>query len=209
MGGGAARLLPIPNGPPFYDAQWTEVHLSTTFFHFTNWQLTDEHVGKVLTAEWEVSNYWKQKLTKGWVLPFKLPDNVVVNGTKLSDFSDVLNHGKYTSELLKEYVFEEIRSTEYPSKPNRRRCLFAFSTAHDPDEYAKRLGFERARYRLIEIRALDDARTHCGDMVHLNTNLSDYTGLAEAARRYWGGADERSATSELLLEGKFELIRLL
>ena len=142
-----------------------------TLFHFTTWQLTDKDMGKILDVSWATSNYWKQKLTKGWVPSIApLPNNVVVNGVDLSQLNELLSHMKYTSELLKEYVFDEIRSNEYPLKPSRRKCMFTFSATHNPDEYAKHLGFDRTRYQLLTLRVLPETRLHSGDMGYLNTN---------------------------------------
>lgn len=180
----------------------------TTLYHFSTWQHSDEHIGKVINVSWDVSNYWKQKLTRGWVPQMvNLPDNVVVNGMALSKLNELLNHMKYTSELLKEYILEEVRANEYPSKPTRRKCMFAFSSKHDPDDYAKRLGFDRKRYRLMTLRVLEGTNLHSGDMMHLNTNLSDHQGMVEAAQKYWAGADESLPTAEVLVEGQLEIIR--
>ena len=177
-------------------------------YHFTTWNLSDEHIGKVINVAWDASNYWQHKMTRGWVPQLaNLPDNITVNGIPMSSLNELLNHMKYTSELLKEYIFDEIRSNEYPSKPSRRKCMFAFSTVHDPDGYAKRLGFDRTRYRLMTLRVLEGTKLHFGDMVHLNTNLSDHKGIVEAARRYWAGADANLPTAEAVIEGPLEIVR--
>jgi hypothetical protein len=180
---------------------------STKLYHFTTWQLSDEYLEKIINTSWDISNYWKNKLTRGWVPHLvNLPANILVNGLPLSDLNELLNHMKYTSELLKEYIFEEIRATEYTAKPSRRNCLFAFSTALDPDLYAKQMGFDRARYRLITFRVLESTRLHYGDMVHLNTNLSDYSGMVDAARNYWTGANENTPSAEVLVAGQLQII---
>lgn len=182
--------------------------MSTTIYHFSTWNLSEEHVGKILTVSWDVSNYWKQKQTRGWVPKMAiLPDNVSVNGMALSSLNELLDHMKYTSELLKEYIFEEVRTNTYMSKPSRRKCMFAFSTQQDPDEYAKRLGFDRKLYRLMTLHVLEETKLHFGDMLHLNTNLSDHQGMVEAAQRYWAGADENLPTAEALVEGQVEIVR--
>jgi len=175
-------------------------------YHFSP-KYTDAHLGVQLSTPKE-SFYWTQKLTKNWV-----PKMAITTGNQAVDdavkgVAPLISHGKYTAELLKEFVFEDIRQQEFPLKPSRRRCLFAFAF-NDPNAYAAKLQFPRDKYQLFSVSAEPDARIHYADLACLDVNLLDYSGYVAAARKYWNGADPNSINTEVLLEGAFMLSRVV
>lgn len=173
-------------------------------YHFSQ-KYDDTHLEVQLSTQKE-SFYWTQKLTKNWVPKMTVTTGDQVFDEKIKMFEPFLGHGKYTAELLKEFVFEDVRQREFPSRPSRRRCLFAFAF-NDPAAYAAKLQFPRDKYQLFSVSAGPGAQIHYADLTCLDVNLLDYYGYVEAARRYWKGADPNSINTEVLLEGAFMLSR--
>lgn len=178
------------------------------FYHLSRWKLDLNQIGKIFTTPEDESNYWKGKLQLEWANNFisaSIFKNIYIGELPLSKF---ICHGKYASELLKEYVFEEVRMREFPTLPSRRRCMFLFPQNLDPWEYAEHLNFKTDQHILLTVRPLSNARVHITDMMYLNCNLSDHSGMTEAARKYWQPVHSGNLSSEVLLEGKWELVRL-
>ena len=179
------------------------------FLHLSSWRLDASHLGKVFATPKDNSNYWAGKLRIDWareaaksvpLVNAPLPDAVA---TKLVDALCMM---KYATELLKEYVFEEVRSAEFPRLPSRRRCMFLFADCHSPSVYARLLGWPEGRHSVVRVRPRPQSVLHVADMRHLNCNTRDHEGLVSAARQYWSPADPLDINSEVLLEGEWELV---
>jgi hypothetical protein len=109
-----------------------------------------------------------------------------------------LRHFKYTSEVLKEYVFDEVRAVEFPRLPSRRRCMFLLDEVHDPEAYAAAIGFaDHAHLYRVEVIS---GRLHRGDLAELRCNMQLQGEIAEHARRYWRGVPV-GLSAEVLFEG--------
>ena len=183
-----------------------EASSSLELLHYTRWKLREEHIGREFCTSWNISHYWKQKLRKAWVEDSpELPD-IFIGETSLTD---LLKHGKYAAELLKELVFEEVRGARFSDHPSRKRCLFAFSTQLDPRAYRSAIGFKGQDRILIRIQALDGALIHFGSMEHLDCNLSDYEELTQRAAEYWAGCEPADLRAEALLEGRFRVLEIV
>lgn len=169
------------------------------YLHFSSW--TNDLVplvGTELDTSWPVSVYWQNRIQshKGMISSFSA-DGIA--------FKQLLALAKNTGEVLKEYVFEEIRAAEFPDKPSRRRCMFLLPPQASPDEVAAFLKLDPSARWLIEIEVLEGA-THQADMKHLNCSGSDHSTMATSARAYWGqpGADD-AADGEVLFCGRFRI----
>jgi len=179
---------------------------SKELLHYTRWKLREEHIGREFCTSWDISHYWKQKLRKAWAQDsLELPD-IYIGKTSLTE---LLRHGKYAAELLKEFVFEEVRENRFRDRPSRKRCLFAFPTELDPRTYRSTIGFTNLDRTLIRIQPLDGARIHFGSMDLLDCNLSDYEELTHKAAEYWAGCELANPRAEALLEGRFRIMEIV
>lgn len=180
-------------------------------YHFSRWEDAEEAVGRTFKVGWDKSKYWKDKLTFNWVQApqITLPNNIFLGDTSLAQIGERITqfstHLKYASELLKEYIFDEIRGDEFPSLPSRRKCLFGFPMSLDPIEYARSMGINLEHYKLLILRINEDCTIHWADMNKLNVNLSAYEEIANSAREYWGGVDESLDSAEALVDGMITL----
>jgi hypothetical protein len=185
---------------------------SATFLHFTSWDPEAVSAGQVYATPKDQSHYWNNKLRAEWARDAarqELSANLGLPDTLLAMLADQFFAMKYSAELLKEYVFEEVRSAEFSALPSRRRCMFLFADYHTPDAYARILGYPEGQHSLIRVRPKPSAVLHVADMRHLNCNTKDHAGLVIAARQYWGSADPSDINSEVLLEGEWELEALV
>ena len=139
----------------------------------------------------------------------------VLNGLHDADLEEIrrfLLHAKYSSELLKEYIFEEIRASEFPQVPSRMRCLFLFEAEHDKDAevYLQKMGYSLTERSLIKVEPVNGkSATHRTDAKLLDVNLSKQPEVAAAARKYWQGTSDPVELPEVLLEGSFVISEIV
>ena len=114
-------------------------------------------------------------------------------------FGEILTHNKYTAEVLKEYVFEDVRSSEFAGRPSRRRCMFLFDAVLDPNLYATTLQLRAEN--LFEVEVLSGA-LHRARYTDLACNLSKVAEIEERARSYWKHRPEPALETEILFEGQ-------
>ncbi|MDE2888529.1 MAG: DUF2441 domain-containing protein [Gemmatimonadota bacterium] len=195
--------------------------MSKVYYHFTTWQMNSMGVGQQFEANWEVSNYWKCKLDGSFLNDFEPFTGFtkgmlnVLNGLHEADLEEIrtfLLHAKYSAELLKEYIFEEIRASEFPQIPSRMRCLFLFEAEHDKDAevYLQKMGYPLTGRSLIKVEPVDGkSATHRTDAKLLDVNLSRQPEVAAAARKYWKGTSDPVALPEVLLEGSFVISEIV
>lgn len=186
------------------------------FLHFTNWSVGTIDINKVYGTNWNLSNYWTKRLKGDWLNyveypQFNLP-NIFIGEVNLKEImSSISKHLMYSSTLLKEYVFEEIRVNKNPKLPSRKNCMFLFDTEIDYQEYCKVLKFDIEKYNLIAIELLlnDTAKFLRVDMNLLNCNLHRYDEIVAHAEKYWEGTNEVGLNTEILFEGKFKIKRII
>ena len=198
-----------------------QFEMSKVYYHFTTWQMNLIVVGQQYEANWEVSNYWKCKLDGSFLIDFEPFRGLtkwmlnVLNGLHKADLEEIrrfLLHAKYSSELLKEYIFEEIRTSEFPQVPSRMRCLFLFEAEHDKDAevYLQKMGYSLTGRSLIKVEPVDGkSATHRTDAKLLDVNLSKQPEVAAAARKYWQGTSDPVELPEVLLEGSFVISEIV
>jgi Protein of unknown function (DUF2441) len=180
-----------------------------TFLHWSTWTNAPDEV-VVDTGAWPESTYWGTKVgSRDWCRLPAQPDGSVRVGNVLfspsHEMVELLRQLKYTSELLKEYVFEEVRQREFRELPSRRRCMYFLDASNDPDEYAAKNGMTN-RPLLYGVEVLR-GRLHRGKLAALNCNVRLHGEVIEHARRFWTHADPAPDT-EVLFEGICRLRRL-
>jgi len=182
-------------------------------YHLRTQRTSQDCLGQTIDVSWATSYYWQQKLEDRWVKDFPpLPEvlrQVVVGGLALADIEPLLRHGKWAAELLKEYVFEEVRAAEFAALPSRKKCLYGFSTSLDPHEYARMLGMPLNGRSILRIRTEAGTRVHFADASVLNCNLLLHQQLAEQARKYWAGTEPGLPTAEALVEGRVTICEIV
>lgn len=180
-------------------------------FHFTSWDIAEINPDKCHYAEWDKSYYWRHKL-EGYWLKF-IDEKLQRMFRNILDKEDVIQlgkHYKYTAELLKEYIFEEVRVNYYPNLPSRKRCMFLFDPETNINEYAALLNFDMEKYNLVEIEtAEENSKMLRVNMDLLNCNLKYYNEIIAMAHEYWKGTSEISLNTEILFEGEFKILQIL
>ncbi len=199
------------------------------YYHFTNWDMKNIDKSKIYSTPNDLSNYWKNKLRKEYardwyvqnkglfesqyILGGSLKTGNNANDSKIKELSKELNiQLKYSTELLKEYIFDEVRYLNYPNKPTRKRCIFLFDTSISPVEYGKKIGFDIAKYNLIKIQPISPIHDlHRANYSLLNINFSDYEGIKNNAGLYWGSSiqADNDISSEVLYEGTYTITEIL
>lgn len=187
-----------------------------TFYHLTSWQLEPEHIGAtVSTASWDVSAYWAAKLSGAFAETARAAalqhlSQMGVGPASIGLLSDLLVHAKYAQELLKEYIFEEVRAADFSAAPSRKRCIFLFDPIPDPWEYLQRLGFTPKERTLLEVETHEESGQSLRvDATLLNCNTAHHAGVTDHARKYWSGAGGDEPHGEVLFEGNITLKRII
>jgi Protein of unknown function (DUF2441) len=194
----------------------------TTYLHSSTWESKNYTVGKEYLTDWQESMYW---LHKKHAQQNQVFDNSIVEILKLlSDgqieiqlldqvakkFNMMFQHGRYASELLKEYIFEEVRQNKFPQLPSRMKCMFAFSKLIDPKLYLEKLKLNQNTKTLIEIEPIfQNSKVFAANYTLLDCNLSTHKEMVKFAHQYWNGDNPDLLTTEILIEGKCVIRNIL
>ena len=180
-------------------------------FHFTSWDIAEINLDKSHYTEWDKSYYWRQKLKGHWLK--SIDDKLRRMFRNILDKEDVVQlgkHYKYSTELLKEYIFEEVRANFYPNIPSRKKCMFLFDPEINISKYVALMNFNIEKYNLVEIEtAEENSKILRVNMDLLNCNLKYYDEIIAIAHEYWKGASEISLNTEILFEGEFKILQIL
>ena len=193
--------------------------MSKVYYHLTKWEIDSICVGKKYNTPEELSCYWQSQLdgsdTRSFdplaCFPQELLDNI--RPKEVEEFLRSLSlELKYSSQLLKEYIFEDIRASEFPQLPSRKRCMFLVE-AEEAEDCLRKMGFEGSSlcgYSLIKVEPIKgDSITHRTDAKLLDINLARQPDIADRARKYWNGTSDPIELSEVLLEGSFIIRKII
>ncbi|MGH7855836.1 MAG: DUF2441 domain-containing protein [Candidatus Binatia bacterium] len=189
------------------------------FFHYTTKDVPENLIGVESFTGWDVNHYWQQKLDGAWIQEVDKQTAPVIEtifrvaprevAERITELLKSLNNaGKYAAELLKEYVFEEVRAARFTSCPSRRKCLFLFEST-DPERYIRSIGSDPRLYNVVEVELLESASLHRADPRLLDCNRLRYGGLVRQAERYWRGVPEGVPGAEILFRGRYRLVRVV
>lgn len=199
--------------------------MSETYCHLSKWTRQQITPGQVLSTSSPASPYWIGKRDRSWADKVKMPGilgaisldnfpNIVVQGIPMKEILTTTSlvwsqTSKYAPELLKEYVFEDVRIHEFPERPSRRSCLYAIPEKKNPSEYAAALGFNDGQYcSALKIKPLADAIVHVAPLKYLDCDGLDIAGMEDQARRYWNGPKSEEELVEVLIDGSVEIIEI-
>lgn len=196
--------------------------MSKMYYHLTNWKIDSICVGKKYNTPEELSCYWQSQLngsdTRSFdplaCFPQELLDNI-----RPKEVEETLRflslELKYSSQLLKEYIFEDIRASEFPRLPSRKRCMFLIDAeqAEGAEDCLRKMNFEGSipcGRSLIKVEPIKgESITHRTDAKLLDINLARQSDIADRARKYWSGTSDPIELSEVLLEGSYIIRKII
>lgn len=109
--------------------------------------------------------------------------------------------------FIRELVFEEVRSKEFPDSPSRRTALYVTDKAGLDYWMTWFTGNPRPKYIY---RVQCSGVIHRGSQQFLDSDITSYSAYAQEARNYWSGTDvEGRANTELLFQGKWRVLDLI
>jgi len=186
--------------------------------HLTSWAPDQLKENGVYETEWTESSYWTNKQIfkeddahYGFSSFFEKLEGILSSiGTNMdfSLLSNELRKTKYNAELLKEYIFEDVRKAYYPQKPSRQKCLFLFPWEVEALDFAKKYRYDLVTRSLLELELLDMSSVHFADMTLLDCNVGSQQEKIEAARKYWEGTNKLDISTEILYTGKFKITKI-
>jgi len=191
------------------------------YLHFTNEKY---NIGSVInTEDWAFSNYWSGKMKmlssseKEFDIP-KLPKFKCINCSMDTEIPKELQAEIYKVcerfnknirdnlskvELLKEYIFEDIRQKLSPSLPSRKKCLFLLDTEENAKVFYDSFGVKK-KYK-IRVETLEEAKPIIRvDASWLDCNIQTVEQMELFAKSYWSGEikNKHNYKQEILFEGK-------
>lgn len=186
--------------------------------HIANWKNNEIDLQKVYTTIWTESYYWKNKIQL--ITDADAPRPVVDMLQGIETIAKMLNQSfdtepirqimlqsKYLAELLKEYIFEDVRYSQFPSRPSRKQCLYLLPILADVDQFATQFGFDLAKKTIVEIETLQDDNIHFADISLLDCNLYSHDDKIASAKKYWAGVPLAQST-EILYTGDFRITKV-
>ena len=190
------------------------IGISMKFWHATNKLKADIELNTVCTALYDISEYWKNKHTAEsnlydattCSLFVKAFVNVGIDIKTAQEAAHLLPKTRYYMDSQKEYIFEEIRVTEFPDRPSRRNCMFLLPYQADISGFIEKYKFYN-RINL-EIETEDGGLLHFADASLLDCDTKIFSKKQDAARQYWSGTDKRDINTEVLFRGNYKIIRI-
>ena len=126
-----------------------------------------------------------------------------------SELSQQIQKSKYYAELLKEYIFEEVRTFDFPNKPSRKKCMFLVPYDVDIFDYALNLQYGLTNRTLLEIETIEGGQLHFADLTLLNCNSHKHSEKVVAAKQYWEGTKNINLYTEVLFSGQFKVTSII
>jgi Protein of unknown function (DUF2441) len=166
------------------------------FYHWSD----DPNLTYLDTASTSASRHWQGKRLRALTRPVQ-PSGLTWEAFANSVGDYMKGPVKETRELVKEFIFEDVRRAEFPALPSRRTCLYLIDEVQDPRTYATAMGLTMPH--LYHVR-VDEGRLHRAPIAALNCITRSHDEIEEHARAYWRGGS-RGAETEVLLEGRCRL----
>ena len=93
------------------------------------------------------------------------------------------------------------------TKPSRLKCIWLIENNEQLDFWKKTLTSQKEEYQILEVSI--SGNSHRANQSFLSNDSESFDLSLEKARKYWRGKDTGGCTTELLLEGKMEVINIL
>lgn len=139
-------------------------------------------------------------------------DKQVANFNSMkSNLLKIVKLAKYSSELLKEYIFEEVRQNKFPDKPSRKNCIFCLSENCDISDMREKYNLnEQLRPTVVKIEGIENEfKILVCDSNLLNCNIYKFNEIESYAIKYWSGNVTSTPLIEILFFGKFKIVEIL
>lgn len=183
------------------------------FLHFTKKEVDKIKTDVPYSTSWDKSYYWIQKTKNENSIPQDIASalNTIPEIKILGlDIKEILRNYKIKSELLKEYIFDEVRLEFHPTAPSRKKCMYLFDNTYDYKKCAELLSFDFRNYNLLEIEPIAENFSYIKtDLSFLNCNLESYSSIKENAIKYWDGEIQDKEKCEILFQGDFIIKSIL
>ncbi|MFQ5998433.1 MAG: DUF2441 domain-containing protein [Candidatus Bathyarchaeia archaeon] len=127
-----------------------------------------------------------------------------VNSPKLPDIAyDLANH---LVVFLRELIWEDVRSREFPHLPSRQRCIWLIPSIDGVRYWIGRMGIE-SNFQVLQLRV--QGRIHTASESHLLGDSESLETAIQMARQYWLGIVEDPKTQEMIFEGRIRVTSVL
>ncbi len=186
--------------------------------HLTNWDINNLDFNIIYSSPKGESFYWKNKLKGDWVNIELYKNMLDMLGNSIPNFNIIIpelltyiSSCKYGCELLKEYIFEELRIKKYKHLPSRKNCIFCFPDDCNIDEMRKKYKLDN-KLRPITLRIKGVSNNfiqHTVDSSFLNCNLLKYEEMLEYAEKYWSGIMSDNMLPEIIFSGDFKILEII
>lgn len=178
--------------------------------HLCYWELEGLDLSQTFCSPRGVSNYWNVAVNGVYPNgrdPFYLQEAEQLFGPATAK---ALADQKRLVQVNKEETFETIRQAEFPDRPSRRSCMFAF-LSNDPEGYMKAFNWTKEQFHLVEIELVGpDTKHFAADHTILNKDVMQTQPEIEGkARLYWHGTGLDNPNAEILVEGLFKVSRVI
>ncbi|WP_425490125.1 DUF2441 domain-containing protein [Dyella telluris] len=107
--------------------------------------------------------------------------------------------------MLREVVFEQVRSVSFPKSPSRTTCLWVSRSIEDARYWLERIPHSGEK-RIYELK-LEDGVIHEAHEGHLSEESENIQELEGRAFQYWSGARAATGGRELLCGGKLTVLK--
>lgn len=109
-------------------------------------------------------------------------------------------------KIIRELVFESVRTEHFAALPSRTRCLWLSKSLVEARSWVERLP-DRGKAQILRVSV--EGRLHEGSEGHLQEDSQSMPRLIESAHRYWRGEMVTGSRSETLLEGTMTVLEVV
>lgn len=106
---------------------------------------------------------------------------------------------------LREVIWENVRSDEFPELPSRQRCLWLIPTLEGVKYWLERM--KPSAYQVLRVQVT--GRIHRANEVYLLGDSEPMSETIENARLYWSGSFPEGGQEEILFEGRVKVIEIV
>lgn len=191
------------------------------YLHCTNWAKENINLDQIYETFWIISDYWKHKIApdleflqniepKEITELFKKLKVICRDDLQVDQLHNCLTYLVARMELLKEYIFEDIRTKEFPDLPSRRNCMFLIGTDEILKDYLSHYKLNILERNIVKIEIIEQEKKIVKvNPKFLNCNLMKVQDMEEQARNYWMQKDTDEPYCEYLFRGKFRIVEII
>jgi hypothetical protein len=107
-------------------------------------------------------------------------------------------------KYLRELIWENVRSSEFPEKPSRQRCIWLAEGEDNLKYWLPRIPASAETHRIFRVKP--KGMFHYASDEHLMKDAELYPESLEKARKYWRGDIAQKCAQEILFEGTLDII---